>query len=319
MTDFAKYQALGNDYIVVDPHHSDFIPSPEAVRLLCDRHFGIGADGVLFGPIGWTDSTRAVDLRIFNSDGGECERSGNGIRMFALYVSSHYMQGKQFTVHTLAGDSTVEILDADLGLVAVGMGTPSFEPADIPVLGLSGPAIDWPLTVRGRALRVTSLSVGNPHTVVPSKDVSARTAQALGPEIARHARFPEGCNVQFMRVLDRGRIEIEIWERGSGYTLASGSSCCAAASAARALGLVDDRVQVVMRGGELAISFSATGAITMTGTAEPVVTGSFSCEFRRRLEKVGMPRPEPADATAAGSRPSDVDSRTSTQECGGCP
>jgi diaminopimelate epimerase len=283
MTDFAKYHALGNDYIVVDPNHSDFVPSTSTVRLLCDRHFGIGGDGVLFGPIGWDDSGVRVDLRIFNSDGCECEKSGNGIRMFALYVAAQYLTGPQFTVRTVAGDSPVEVLDLEGGMVRVGMGAPSFEPTEIPVLDLSGPAIGWPLIVDGQALRVTSVNVGNPHTVIRSERVSAEAARALGPKIARHPRFPEGCNVQFMRVLDRGRIQIEIWERGSGYTLASGSSSCAAASAARALGLVDDRVQVNMPGGELTISFSADGAITMTGAAEPVAAGSFDPTFRRRL------------------------------------
>jgi len=283
MTDFVKYHALGNDYIVVDPNHVQFLPTAESVRLLCDRHFGIGGDGVLLGPLSRAGPGPRVDLRIFNSDGSECEKSGNGIRMFALYVAEHYLDDQEFTVHTSAGDSRVEICDAARGVVRVEMGVPSFDAADVPVRGLSGPAIAWPLMLEGRSLTVTSVNVGNPHTVVPLEEISAALAHELGPKIARHPRFPDGSNVQLLRVIDRATIQLEIWERGAGYTLASGSSSCAAASAARALDLVDDRVRVLMPGGELEIALAGDGAVTMTGAAEQVATGEFSPGFRRRL------------------------------------
>jgi len=283
MSDFVKYQALGNDYVVVDPNHVDFLPTAESVRLLCDRHFGIGGDGMLLGPVAWAGSGSRVDVRIFNSDGSECEKSGNGIRMFALYVAEQYLEDAAFTVHTIAGGSRVEICDAARGLVRVEMGVPSFDASEVPVLGLSGPAIGWSLVAEGRSLTVTSVNVGNPHTVVPLEEISAAFAHELGPQIARHPRFPHGSNVQLLRVLDRATIQLEIWERGAGYTLASGSSSCAAASAARALGLVDDSVRVLMPGGELGIRFAADGAVTMTGVAERVAMGQFSPELRRRL------------------------------------
>jgi diaminopimelate epimerase len=283
MTDFVKYQALGNDYIVVDPNRVQFLPTAESVRLLCDRHFGIGGDGVLLGPVARAGPGPRVDLRIFNSDGSECEKSGNGIRMFALYVAEHYLDDQEFTVHTSAGDSRVEICDAARGVVRVEMGVPSFDASNVPVSGLSGPAIAWPLTLEGRSLTVTSVNVGNPHTVVPLEEISAALAHELGPKISRHPRFPDGSNVQLLRVIDRATIQLEIWERGAGYTLASGSSSCAAASAARALDLVDDRVRVLMPGGELQIALAGDGAVTMTGAAEQVATGEFSPAFRRRL------------------------------------
>ena len=288
MTDYVKYQALGNDYIVIDPNRSDLVPTPESVRLLCDRHFGIGADGVLFGPLGrrLPEQRGTVELRLFNSDGSECEKSGNGLRMFALYVAANYPTGPEFTVRTPAGDSPVEIADPRRGLVKVAMGRPSFNASEVPVLGVHGPATEWPLVIRGQTLTVTSVNVGNPHTVVPVEEVSRQMTEELGPAIARHPRFPRGTNVQFLRVLDRAGIQIEIWERGSGYTLASGSSGCAAACVARALGLVDDSVAVTMPGGRLEVSFDGHGSITMTGVAEQVSDGRFAPAFRERL---GLP------------------------------
>jgi diaminopimelate epimerase len=288
VTDFARFQALGNDYLVIDPHRTDFTPTPEGVRLVCDRHFGVGADGVLFGPIGPVQPHRPVELRIFNSDGGECEKSGNGIRMFALYLAEHYVDDDEFTVHTMAGDAPVWVRDLARGIVRVQMGRPLFDAEDVPVLGVRGPVIAQPLTVDGRELTVTCVDIGNPHTVVPMDQISREAAQELGPRIARHPRFPRGTNVQLLRVVDRRTIEIEIWERGAGYTLASGSSSCAAASAAHVLGLVDEAVEVRMPGGVLEIGIGGDGAVTMTGTAEQVATGSFAPAFRSRL---GLPPP----------------------------
>lgn len=284
MPEFMKYQALGNDYLLLDPGRVDIDLTPDTIRLLCDRHFGIGADGVLHGPIGPVEPGRPIDLRIFNPDGGECERSGNGIRMFAHYLSENYLQADEFTIRTLAGPAPVEVIDRVTGQIAVGMGLPSFDAAQVPVEGLTGQALSWELALGEQRLTVTSLNIGNPHTVVPVPALDAAVAHELGPRIARHPRFPEGTNVQFLEVLDRSTIRIEIWERGAGYTLASGSSSCAAAAAARALGLVDDRVRVLMPGGHLDIGFGPDGEIRMTGPAEPVAAGDFAPEFRRHLQ-----------------------------------
>ena len=287
MSDFLKYQALGNDYLIVDPGSTDLVPTPALVRLLCDRHYGIGSDGVLFGPVGPVASAEPIGLRIFNPDGGECERSGNGLRIFGLYLAEHYLKDDEFTVRTPAGDARVEILDAEAGLIKVDMGRPCFEADQVPVEGLSGPAVGWSLALGDRTFTVTSVNVGNPHTVVPLPQVGAELARDLGPRIARHPRFPHGTNVQFLQVIERTRIRIEIWERGAGYTLASGSSSCAAAAAARALDLVDDEVEVQMPGGSLRISFDPAGSIQLTGTAEPVAGGWFAPGFRARLLAAG--------------------------------
>lgn len=292
MSDFVKFQALGNDYIVVDPHRTDFLPTPASVRLLCDRHFGVGGDGVLFGPVGPVLPDRPVPLRIFNSDGSECEKSGNGLRMFALYLHENYPVDDALVIVTPAGPSAVRILDRAEGMVSVEMGRPTFDAADIPVAGRTGSMISRPLQVDGSELLVTCLHIGNPHTVVLLDTISRELAHELGPAIAHHRIFPRGTNVQLLRVRSRQAIEIEIWERGAGYTLASGSSSCAAASAAFALGLVDGAVEVGMPGGVLQLAIAEDRSVTMTGAAEQVASGWFAATFRDRL---GWPRQAPTD------------------------
>jgi diaminopimelate epimerase len=295
MGDYAKYHALGNDYLVVDPHQVDLELTPERVRLLCDRHFGIGADGVLAGPVGPVLAGRPVRLSLWNSDGTACETSGNGLRMFALYLAEHYLPDDEFVVRTPAGDAPLRILDLSTGLVRVGMGRPSLDAGDIPLLGAEGRAVALPLAVGGRELTVTCVHNGNPHTVVPLPAVSREVACELGPLVAGHPRFPDRTNVGFLRVLDRGTVEIEIWERGAGYTLASGSSSCAAAVAAHELGLVDRTVQVRMPGGRVEVGIGAGCDVSLTGTAEQVARGLFAPAFRRRL---GLP--PAADGPATG-------------------
>ncbi|MGW1374655.1 diaminopimelate epimerase [Streptomyces sp. NPDC002446] len=295
MIDFFKYQAAGNDYLVIDPRQSDFTVSPEAIRLVCDRHYGIGADGVLYGPLEQPRPGVPVPLELYNSDGSVCGRSGNGLRMFALHLaeqeSGAWAEGTEFTLRTAAGDCPVRILDAAAGRVQVGMGRPSFDAADLPLLAeegtpLAGRSVGVPLTAGGERLTVTCVYNGNPHTVVPVDEPSAELAQRLGPLIARHPRFPQATNVQFMRMIARDVMEIEVFERGAGYVAASGSSACAAASAARELGLCDDRVEVRMPGGSLDIAMAADGGITMTGDAEQVATGVFAPRLRTRLNRI---------------------------------
>ncbi|MFD7130606.1 diaminopimelate epimerase [Streptomyces sp. NPDC059894] len=272
MGDFAKYQALGNDYLVIDPAHSEFTITSEVVRLLCDRHQGVGADGILVGPLGPPPLGDPVELSIFNSDGSPCEKSGNGLRMFALYLAEQYGLTEGAVLRTIAGDSQVDILDRVSGRVRAGMGKPSFD-TEAPVH----------LTAGSRQFTVTCLHLGNPHAVVVSDRVSPELAREFGPLLARHPSFPEAANVQFARVLDRRRIALEVWERGAGYTLASGSSACAAVAAAHRQGLVDDVVRAEMPGGAVDVTVAENGEITLTGEAEPVASGHFSAVFRARL------------------------------------
>ncbi|MCQ6553739.1 diaminopimelate epimerase [Streptomyces sp. C10-9-1] len=295
MTDFFKYQAAGNDYLVIDPRHTGLAVSPETVRLLCDRHLGIGADGVLHGPLEPFSPGSPVRLAMYNSDGSVCGRSGNGLRMFALHLAERepgtWGGGEEFTVRTLAGDSPVRITDAAAGRVRVGMGRPSFDAADLPLADedgkpLSGRAVDVPLSVGDEVLHVTCVHNGNPHTVVPVERPTAGLARRLGPAIARHDRFPEATNVQFVRAVGPDVLEIEVFERGAGYVTASGSSACAAASAARERGLCGDNVEVRMPGGSVHIGLAADGGVTMTGTAEQVAAGVLAPALRSRLARL---------------------------------
>jgi diaminopimelate epimerase len=295
--DFSKYQAMGNDYLLIDPRETSFEPTFEAVRLLCDRHFGIGADGVLIAPVDPPRRGAPVPLRIFNSDGSECEMSGNGVRMFALHLAEHYIAawrgGEDCTVRTRGGDAVVRVLDFAAGRVRVDMGRPEFEVTGAGS-GAGGQQRDAPelalpvaLSVDGRDVPITALRLGNPHTVVQADEISEESARLLGPRIAWHPRFPAGTNVQFLRVRDRRTIEIQVWERAAGYTLASGSSACAAAAVAHARGLVDARVRVRMPGGELEVSLTPDGRVAMTGVVRQVMRGSFAADLRAQLALLG--------------------------------
>jgi diaminopimelate epimerase len=304
MHDFVKYQALGNDYLVIDPLRIGLLDLPstaQAARLLCDRHFGIGADGVLLGPVGAVRAGEPVVLRVFNSDGSVCGKSANGLRIFALYLSQYHQVARDVVIRTLAGDAAVRIEDADAGIARVDMGRPTFEPADIPAPDLPGPVVARPLDVAGRRLLVSCLNNGNPHTVVPLPEVSAVLAAELGPLIAGHPAFPERTNVQFMRVLDRETVEIEIWERGAGYTLASGASACAAASAAHVLGLVDRAIQVRMPGGVVRTAIDMHGAVSLTGVSEQVAAGTLAPRFLARLGLPAAPEAEPGRPAAGAA------------------
>lgn len=291
---FAKYQGLGNDYLVLSPAVLGLEPPAGAIRTLCDRHLGPGGDGLLLGPLGPLGRPGIPDLRIFNPDGSEAEKSGNGLRIFVRYLrDSGLLPGREISLHTKGGPVQATILDEGASLIRIDMGKASFEPGavglDPGLAGQEGPLVDSPWTFGGEAARITCLSMGNPHCVVRGPEVDEATARRLGPLISGSQLFVRGSNVQFLQVLSRRRIRIEIWERGAGYTLASGSSSCAAAAAARRLGLVDDEVEVLMPGGSLAISLGEAG-ILMTGPVERVYEGRLSPEFQARLSLAGAAR-----------------------------
>ncbi|MFL6160929.1 MAG: diaminopimelate epimerase [Jatrophihabitantaceae bacterium] len=288
MTDFAKYQALGNDYLVVDSDRLGLLPGPDLARELCDRHRGIGADGVLFGPANPVPAGGTVAVTTYNSDGSCCDRSVNGVRMFALHLVDQGLVDRtptspELVIRTPAGDSPVRIIDADRGLVSVRLDPPSFDAADIGVLGWSGSMADWQLAVDNEQWRLSCLYNGNPHAVVFLDELSEARTRELGPQFAGHPRFPQRINVAFARVVDRNTLDLQIYERGAGYTLASGSSSCAAASAARRLGWVADQVTVRMPGGEVEVSIDDRHRVSLTGPVEKVASGEFADQLRRRL------------------------------------
>ena len=274
---FYKYHGLGNDYIVIDPRETALSLTPASIRLICDRNFGVGSDGILYGP---EIEDGRIRLRIYNPDGSEAEKSGNGIRIFARYLfESGSVPEKRFPVDTKGGTIEIEILNDRADMVRVNMGACTFDSGAIPVAGTRREVVDEPIDIGGEFFRMTCVGIGNPHCVIPMDGLSRERALELGPAVERHALFPNRINMQLMRVTDRTAIRIEIWERGAGYTLASGSSSCAAACAARKLGLVDDAITVSMPGGELRIDAGDENNIYLTGAVAGVARGEFSREF----------------------------------------
>jgi len=271
---FRKYHALGNDYIVLDPADYPGWREPDAgrIRVICHRNFGVGSDGILWGPL---PSVRAdFGLRIFNPDGSEAEKSGNGIRIFSRFLwDEKRVQKPDFTVDTPGGVVRSEIRDEGR-LITVAMGSVTFESRRIPVAGPEREVIGERIDIQGRTFNFSAASIGNPHCVLPVGDLSPELARRYGPDIEVHPLFPRRTNVQFLHVLDRANIRIEIWERGAGYTLASGSSSSAAAAVAHRLGLVDRSVQVHMPGGVIGIEIGEGYSIRMTGTVNKVADGT---------------------------------------------
>lgn len=259
-----KYQGLGNDYLVLDPNKNRVQLQGKKVALLCQRGFGLGADGVLYGPV---EINGKLGVHIFNADGSESAISGNGVRIFAKYLmDQQYVSGQQFAIETMAGTIEVECLNSRATEFRVNMGKASFISREIPVTGEVREVINEPFTFNNTEYKATCLTVGNPHCIIFMDKVSREEVKALGPYVENADEFPERMNLQICRLIDRGNLDIEIWERGSGYTKASGTGSCAAAIAAHRLGLVEDRVNVNQPGGMIQIDITPDETIYMTGT-----------------------------------------------------
>ncbi len=270
-TDFVLSHGLGNDYLVMDAARLPAELTPERIRLICHRNLGVGSDGILLK----VDNPAAdFALRILNPDGSEAEKSGNGLRIFAKFLYDHgYTKKTEFSIHTLGGIVRAKlILDGSRCVaVRVDMGRAVIDPKLTT------------LEVAGQKLHVTSLSVGNPHCVTIVPDLKAVDLFKLGPLIENHPAFPNRTNVQFAQVVSRHAVRALIWERGAGHTLASGSSSCAVAVASYAKGLVDEKVTILMEGGELTIELNKQLDLVMTGPVEEVCTGNLSDDLKRRL------------------------------------
>jgi len=283
---FWKYHGLGNDYLVLEPASlgGEGLPE-ETVRRVCHRHYGVGSDGILLGPIWpWTADFRAVcsgagvdagagidilcALRIFNPDGSEAEKSGNGLRIFARHLYERHGIGKGIAcrVATLGGVAEITVHDP-AERIEVAMGAVTFASASIPVAGPAREVLEEEIDIKGRRFRFCAASVGNPHCVVldDAGEANADFAREYGPGLETAAIFPKRTNVQFMRILGRHDLAIEIWERGAGYTLASGSSASASAAVAVRLGRCASPVTVHMPGGMLVVDVAANGQIVQTG------------------------------------------------------
>ena len=274
---YSKYHALGNDYIVIHPTEIRNELTRDVIRLICHRNYGVGSDGILFGPLG--SQICDFGLRIFNPDGSEAEKSGNGLRIFARSLWDEHLVGNQrFTVETLGGAVTCEV-SAVAEVVKVEMGEVSFNSTVIPVEGVAREVLNEEIEIDGHILKFCAATVGNPHCVVFSEHPTPEEAHRYGPLIETDSRFPNRTNVQFMKVIDRDNIQIEIWERGAGYTLASGSSSTAAAAVAHRLDFCDPDITVHMPGGNIRIQFSNGFSATMTGSVTKICDGIMAKEM----------------------------------------
>lgn len=268
---FAKYHGLGNDYLVVDGREKGLDVTAAFVRRVCDRNRGVGGDGILLRAAEAADGSFA--LRILNPDGSEAEKSGNGLRIFARFLwDLGEVSEAPFIVRTAGGDVTCQVLERGLR-VRVEMGQVSFDSAVIPVEGARRDVLEEEIEVDGERLTYSAATVGNPHCVIFRDALAKEDIVRLGPMIENAPRFPNRTNVQFAKVIDRATLAIEIWERGAGHTLASGSSSCAAAAVAQRLGYCDARIAVVMPGGTLDVEIAADGRITQTGPVVHVAEG----------------------------------------------
>ena len=268
---FTKMQGLGNDFVVLDAMRAPVELSRDQLRWIADRHFGVGCDQIL-----QVEKPRGAGTdfyyRIFNADGGEVEQCGNGARCFVRFVRDAGLTDKrEIRVGTLAG-VIVPRVEAD-GQVTVDMGVPEFEPARIPFKA-ERRALTYALDVGGTTVEVSALSMGNPHAVQMVADVERAPVSTEGPALETHARFPQRVNAGYMQVVDRRHIKLRVFERGAGETLACGTGACAAVVAGIERGLLEPRVTVTTRGGDLGISWQGEGMpVLMTGPAVAVFTG----------------------------------------------
>ncbi len=274
---FYKYHALGNDYIVLNPDDFAAGLTNEQICRICNRNYGLGSDGILYGPI----ETLYADfgVRIFNPDGSEAEKSGNGLRIFSRYLRDMKNFGENpFTISTPGGIVKAQILENGQK-VKVEMGQASFDSTEIPLAGPRRQVIDEEMEIDDEKIKFSAVTIGNPHCVILKDEISRELALKLGPKIETHKLFANRTNVQFVKVLDWSNIRIEIWERGAGYTLSSGSSSCAAAAVARKLGLCGPQIKVQMPGGQLDITVRDDNYISMTGPVKKIAEGTISEEI----------------------------------------
>ena len=280
---FHKYHAFGNDMLVLDPASFTLPLSAAVIRLLCHRHFGPGADGICYGPLPGGPPWR---MRFFNPDGSESGKSGNGLRIFARYLWEHgYAGTTQFQITIGADTVDAAIEDTAARTITTGMGQLSFQSPDIPLAGPPRAAVNESLEIGGQVWRFTGVSIGNPHCVIFGENISAETARQAGPLIETHPLFPQRTNVQWARVVDEHTLEIQIWERGAGYTLASGSSASAAAGAAVKTGRCASPVQVRMPGGAARVVIAPDWPVTLTGEVEAVCRGALAPDLVERLRQ----------------------------------
>ena len=274
---FTKMQGLGNDYVYVNCFKETIENPPEMAKKVSNRNFGIGSDGlIMINPSDVAD----FEMEMYNADGSRSEMCGNGIRCVGKYVYDYGLTEKEhISVETLAGikylDLTVE--DGKVKLVKVDMGSPELVPENIPIVADGNRVIDEPINVNGTEYRMTGVSMGNPHAVVYVEDVKGLDIETIGPAFENHERFPNRVNTEFVKVLDRNIVEMRVWERGSGETMACGTGACAVAVACILNGFTEDKVTVKLLGGDLQIEWDKEAdKIYMTGPAEVSFDGEIN-------------------------------------------
>jgi diaminopimelate epimerase len=274
--EFVKAHGTGNDFVVVDDLSDQLDLSAAQVRAICDRHFGVGADGVIRIAPGRPGSGAPFFMDYRNADGSLAEMCGNGVRVVGKYLCDRGLCGTELDLETRAGVKHLYLHAGDDGAidrVTVDMGAPSFDRADLPMRG-DGDAMAERLEIDGQGVVATCLSMGNPHAVVFVDDVDKAPVTTLGPVIERHPLFPARTNVEFVQVLDEATVRQRTWERGVGETLACGTGACAVAVAAQRRGLAGERVTVELRGGHLELEWRPGGTVSMTGPAVEVACGT---------------------------------------------
>lgn len=274
------YHSFGNDYLVYDCLKNEYELKPEDIRSICNRQFGAGSDGILVGPV---QMFGKMGVRIFNPDGSEAAISGNGLFIFAKYLKdAGYINKKEFALQTQSRTVSVRYHDEIGQEMAISMGKL--------YCGQTAPSSDEektelvPVNYGGKTYEGTCVWMGNLHCIIPMEDISKETVCEIGEALTRLERFPDGINTQIMRIADKNNIYTEVYERGAGYTLASGSSCCAAAGVAYQLGLTEPCVYVHMPGGTLSVQIDEAMNACMTGTAECIGKITLSDEFLRKYQ-----------------------------------
>jgi diaminopimelate epimerase len=287
---FVKAHGLGNDYLVLDEDFLTIDLTKEAIKRICSVHFGIGSDGILLK----TQARKAdFGLKILNPDGSEAEKSGNGLRIFSKFLFDWgYTKKEEFQIETPGGlvRSRVTAKKQNrASLISVDMGRATFKPDKIPVLSDKSECLDEILQLKNKTYTINCVSVGNPHCVIVKDKLNIKEIKKFGPEIESHKKFPNRINVQFVKPVNKNLVEILIWERGAGYTLASGSSSCAVGAVMYKKGITNGNMTVNMQGGALKLSIDNKFNINMTGEVEEIAHGILSDELLARFPKSATP------------------------------
>jgi len=278
---FVKTHAIGNEYLVFNEEKLNVKLTQQAIQRICNVNFGIGSDGLLLKV---PSNNADFGLRIFNPDGSEAEKSGNGLRIFCKYIYDYgFTYNKEFSVETKGGIVRAKIIEVSTNgkakLISVDMGKANFYSQEIPTRFTKAEVIGEKLSIRDKVYEINCVSMGNPHCVILKKELDMDEIKQYGHLIETNDYFPNRINVQFAKVLSRSEVEILIWERGAGFTLASGSSSCAVAAVLRKRNLVDNKVNIKMPGGKLLIEIEDNWNIKMTGEVRQIAEGTLSDEF----------------------------------------